>query len=216
MKEIFDKLKGVKFEDDPATRKSLISRLRSLDDSDSWTEFFNVYWRLIYSTARAAGLSSCEAEDAVQETVISVSRAMPAFRYNPEKGHFRSWLFQLTRWRIKDQFRKRGHMTLVPISSHGPDEEGEFIDEQLTILPDLETKWNQEWEENLIYAAIERVRGRVDSRQFQVFELAVLQKWPTPKIKSFLRVSGPLIYVTKRRLRRSIKKEFEHLKTECF
>ena len=43
------------------TRKSLISRLRNWEDRDSWQEFFDRYWRLIYSVAIKAGLTPTEA-----------------------------------------------------------------------------------------------------------------------------------------------------------
>ena len=62
---------------DPATvqtRRSLISRLRNLDDRDSWQDFFDTYWKLIYSVARKAGLTEQEAEDVVQETTAAVSK----------------------------------------------------------------------------------------------------------------------------------------------
>ena len=61
------------------TRRSLIERLRDLDDQPSWREFFDTYWKLIYAAAIQAGLSAQEAEDVVQETVIGVARKMPDF-----------------------------------------------------------------------------------------------------------------------------------------
>jgi len=33
------------------TRRSLLSRLKSWDNEDSWREFFNTYWRLLYGVA---------------------------------------------------------------------------------------------------------------------------------------------------------------------
>src|SRR5947208_9751497 len=90
-----EKLKRLQLENDAATRQSLISRLHRLNDCDSWSSFFELYWRLIYATARDAGLSNEECEDVVQETVISVAKAMPEFHYNRQNGSFRSWLFQL-------------------------------------------------------------------------------------------------------------------------
>jgi hypothetical protein len=41
------------------TRRSLLSRLKDWDDQESWRDFFNTYWRLIYglaSRAAATGL----------------------------------------------------------------------------------------------------------------------------------------------------------------
>src|SRR5881394_2363894 len=89
------------------TRRSLLSRLRDLGDQESWSDFFHSYWRLIYEVALKAGLSDTEAQEVVQETVISVAKQMPGFRYDPARGKFKGWLLQITRRRIADLVRKR-------------------------------------------------------------------------------------------------------------
>src|SRR6266566_5230765 len=82
------------------TRMTLIERLKQWDDSESWREFFNIYWRLIYTTAVRAGLAPDEAQDVVQETLISVTKNIGKFKADPAFGSFKSWLLNLTRWRI--------------------------------------------------------------------------------------------------------------------
>src|SRR6266446_5013449 len=89
------------------TRWSLLSRLKNWDDQESWQEFFSTYWKLIYSVAIKAGLTDEEAEDVVQETVLSVAKKMDTFKYDPEVCSFRGWLMHVTRLRITDQLRKR-------------------------------------------------------------------------------------------------------------
>src|ERR1051325_4714561 len=89
------------------TRDSLLSRLKDWQDDASWRDFFNTYWRLIYGVARKAGLSDQEAEEVVQETLITVARRIPEFAYDRNTCTFKTWLMNLTRWRIIDQVRKR-------------------------------------------------------------------------------------------------------------
>ena len=67
-------------------RRSLVSRLKNWEDNASWQEFFDTYWKLIYSVAIKAGLSDEEAEDVVQETVVSVAKKMDSFKYDPADG----------------------------------------------------------------------------------------------------------------------------------
>src|SRR5215475_12422525 len=90
-----------------ATRASLLDRLKNLEDQVSWQEFFDTYWQLIYRLAVKAGLTDSEAQDVVQETVITASKHLPAFHYDPKVCSFKTWLLRLARWRIIDQFRKR-------------------------------------------------------------------------------------------------------------
>src|SRR5262245_3857521 len=89
------------------TRRSLLSRLKRCDDQTAWQTFFDTYGKLLYSVALKAGLTDAEAKDAVQETVIKVSKHIGQFRYDPAKCSFKSWLMLLARQRIATQFRKR-------------------------------------------------------------------------------------------------------------
>ena len=52
------------------TRRTLLSRLKNFDDHLSWRNFFDTYWKLIYSVALKSGLRDAEAQEVVQETVI--------------------------------------------------------------------------------------------------------------------------------------------------
>src|SRR6266704_6607855 len=89
------------------TRASLLERLKDLGDQASWNDFYQTYRELIYSVARRAGLNETEADEVVQETVISVARKMPGFRYDPAVDSFKGWLLTVTRWRILDQLQRR-------------------------------------------------------------------------------------------------------------
>ena len=69
-----------------ATRWTLIERLKNWDDQESWRQFFDTYWKLIYGVAIKSGLTHPEAQDVVQETVISVSKSMQNFKADPAYG----------------------------------------------------------------------------------------------------------------------------------
>jgi hypothetical protein len=49
------------------TRMSLIERLSDWEDQKTWNEFYQTYWRLIYSVSLKSGLGQDEAFDVVQE-----------------------------------------------------------------------------------------------------------------------------------------------------
>ena len=70
------------------TRHSLISRLKDWDDQESWKEFFDTYWKLLYSVALKSGLSDAEAQDVVQDTIVAVAKKMPEFHFDPALGSF--------------------------------------------------------------------------------------------------------------------------------
>ncbi len=191
-----------------ATRHSLIGRLADWQDQARWQEFFDAYWRLIYSVARRAGLSDAEAHDVVQETVLAVARNVG--QYDRTAGSFKAWLLQMARWRIIDQFRKR-----LPESP--PSEDLETNRETATIdrlpassgeLP-LEQAWEEEWREKTLLAAMERVKRQVKPGHFQVFDCAVMKQWPASRIASDLRVNIAQVYLIKHRLAGLLKRELK-------
>ena len=197
------------------TRRSLLSRLRDWDDQESWRDFFQTYWRLIYEVALKAGMSDTEAQEVVQETVISVAKQMPDFRYDPARGRFKGWLLQITRRRIADQVRKRmqesGASGSHPIETLSTD--------QIESVPDpagggLEAIWDEEWEKNLLHAATENLKRQVNPEQYQLFDLYVLKKWPVKKITDTLGVNAGQVYLAKHRIAGLLKKEIAALEKE--
>jgi len=70
------------------TRKSLIARLDNWEDQKTWDEFYQTYWKLIYSVALKSGLRSEEAFDCVQETILSIAKQSKKNMYDPEQGSF--------------------------------------------------------------------------------------------------------------------------------
>jgi RNA polymerase sigma-70 factor (ECF subfamily) len=197
------------------TRQSLLSRLKDWADQESWKVFFDTYWRLIYNAAIRAGLTDAEAQDVVQETVISVSKSLAAGGYDPTKSSFKTWLMRLTGWRIIGQFRKRPPpgRSLSPrtATSTRTDTVERIADET---IPSLETLWEEEWENNLLKAALRRVKAKVDARQYQIFDLYVQKNWPVAKVAKDMRVNRARVYLVKHRITKLIKKEIDHLKTK--
>jgi RNA polymerase sigma-70 factor (ECF subfamily) len=186
-----------------ATRNSLIDRLPNWDDRAKWQEFFDTYWRLIYGVARKSGLSDAEAHDVVQETVLSVARNIS--RYDRNAGSFKSWLMQLTRWRIVDQVRKRG-----PAVAQGMADGTQTA--TIDRIPDpagrqLESLWDDEWRDSLFQTALERVKKKVNAKHFQVFDCAILKKWPATKIAKTLGVNVAQVYLIKHRIAGMLKRE---------
>ena len=193
------------------TRKSLLSRLKNWEDSASWRDFFNTYWKLIYSVALKAGLSHTEAQDVVQETMLGVAKSIGEFKYDPVRASFKSWLMQVTRNRIANQFARRkrhplaqadsGQTSGTPLLEQVPDHSG----------AGLETIWDSEWKKNLTDAALRRVKHRVPIQQYQMFDFFVVKNWPARKVARTLGVSVSHVYVAKHRITKLIRKETELL-----
>lgn len=195
------------------TRSSLLGRLRDLDDEVSWRRFFDTYWYLLYNVARKSGLSESDAEEVVQETVISVARKIPDFQYDPAKGSFKQWLLLIARRRIQDQLR-RHYRTMR--NDHAA---FEHLPNQETAPPQAPDKqfdavWEQEWRDNILRSALERLSQRVNPKHYQVFELCVMQRQPVSAVAHMLNLNAGQVYLAKHRMTLAVKRTMAEIEAE--
>ncbi|MBQ3240527.1 MAG: sigma-70 family RNA polymerase sigma factor [Akkermansia sp.] len=189
-------------------------RLGDWKDQKSWDEFYRTYWRLIYSVALKAGLREEEAWDVVQETVLTIAKQSVKGMYDPSRGSFKMWLWHITRWRINDQFRQRRKDTAASV----PTADGTQR-EPLSDIPDTSgetfTKiWDREWQNNVMKAAIERVKMRVSPQQFQIFDYNVLRGMSAGEVRKKLGVSVAQVYLAKHRVGSVLKKEVAYIRSQ--
>ena len=196
------------------TRHSLLDRLRDWEDQASWRDFFNTYWKFIYSVALRSGLSDQEAEDVVQETVLSVAKKMPEFVYDPAKCSFKGWLMHVTRLRIIDQLRRRPP-AFQQSSARDDDSRRTPTVERIpdaTADAQQDAAWDDEWERNLVDAALERVKLRVKPEHYQIFYLSAVKGLSTLEVARMLQVNVGQVYLVRHRLAKEVKREVERLK----
>ena len=197
------------------TRATLIHRLKDWQDQASWQQFFDTYWKLIYGVARAGGMTDAEAQDIVQETMASVARHMPTFKYDPALGSFKAWLLNMTRWRILDQVRKRGplaaHVQVSNGTATGTGPADKVVDPASQAL---DAVWEDEWKKNLLDAAIAKVKRCLDPQKYQIFDFYVNKDWPPKKVAATFGVSVDQVYLAKHRVTEMIKEEVKRLEKE--
>jgi len=194
------------------TRTTLIKRLKDWQDQTSWQDFFDTYWKLIYSVAMKSGLSETEAQDVVQETMFSIAKQMPDFKYDRSLGSFKSWLLKLTRWRITDQYRKRDPVRNRPPSTKGNSHDSDALESVADGSHlNLEALWEEEWKKNLLETAVAKAKRAVDPQQYQIFDLYVNKRWAPDKVAKTFGVSVGQVYLAKHRVTGVVKKEVERM-----
>ncbi len=194
------------------TRKSLIARLDNWEDQRAWDDFYQTYWRLIYSVAIKAGLRQDEAFDCVQETILSIAKQSKKNLYDPEQGSFKTWLMNMTRWRINDQFRKRKKDTAMLAGEWDNDRKTAVIDRIEDPNGDVLSRlWNVEWKKNVADAALARVKTQVSPKQYQIFDCYVIKQWDARRVQDQLQVSMAQVYLAKHRVGAVLKKELSKL-----
>jgi len=208
------------------TRPSLLNRLKTGDDTESWQEFYRVYGKLVRDFAVQAGLTDTEADEVVQETAIAMARHLPGFHYDPKVCRFKTWLLNQTAWRIKDQFKKRGKVGQASRLTGAGESPASLSDDTartatINRVPDpaaaavnLDALFDAEWRKNLLVTALERLKPKFSLKQIQMFDLHALKEWPAADVAKSLGVTLANVYVTKHRITTALKKEMTRLERE--
>jgi len=195
------------------TRASLLARLADWDDRPAWLRFHDIYWRVIHSYAVRSGLREDEASDVVQETILAVARQMREGRFDDGRGSFKSWLRNLTRWKVQDQFRQRD--SRLDDAVHAPDG-----DTRLTATfdrfpaTDPESQLDEEWRRTVLTEALAAVRDQVTPRQYQIFECSVIRGWDTPRVCRELGVTRIQVYLARNRIQPLVRRRVEKIESD--
>lgn len=178
---------------DTQTHVTLLERLREPSDPLAWDDFYERYWRLIFTTARRRGCSDHTADEIVQEAMLAVFRGRDAFRYDPARGRFRDWLGTVVRNAVAARRRSPADRAR-PLADDAP----------FAAVPDPAPPPDAEWERGFdlatLAALLDIIRHEVTPATFQAFELAVLQELPGADVARVTGLSRNAVYLARRRI----------------
>jgi RNA polymerase sigma factor (sigma-70 family) len=142
-----------------STSPSLLDRIRTLGDQDSWRQFESRYRELILRYALARGLQLADAEDVRQAAMLSLVKALEGFEYRPDVGRFRDYLGTIVRNAV---FKHRRRQETHPERLSSDDVEQVPAEEN--------DAWNEEWRTHHYRMAMERLRTTFHPASIAVFE----------------------------------------------
>jgi RNA polymerase sigma factor (sigma-70 family) len=200
------------YQDFIPTRRSLLGRLKDLGDEQSWKDFFDTYWKLIYSVAVKSGLRDPEAQDVVQETIISVAKTIGKYRHDPSVT-FKGWLHHLVRRRVADHFRKkRRRELLLDDTSIADTGNGSLLDQVADPASQLlDAVWEEEWQRNLVEAALEKLKTQISVKQYQVFYLNVIKGQPVKDVAASMNVGSAYVHLARHRTQPLFRKAVQQI-----
>jgi len=143
-----------------------------------------------------------------QPLAIVVVGDVAGVPFDPARGTFKSWLLNLTRWRIADQFRRRDPAAAAsaPPSDGSPTRTPTV--ERIPGPDNLAAEWEIEWKRNIVETALARVGRKVKPKHLQIFDLYAMRHWPAGKVARELGVTRVQVYLVTHRpttLRRARK-----------
>ena len=197
------------------TRQSLLSRLKRDGDDNSWQELFDTYWKLVYSVCLRAGLNDSEAQEVVQEVFVALTKSIENYEYDRSRCMFRTWLCRIVQRRISNYLRDNRHWREGRQTNATSSDESDPVNG----IPDErewdEHIWDEEWERNLLYQALKRVREKVDPIQYQIFDLHVMKERPVSAVTKMLGVNRARIYLAKHRVSKMVEAEARQLEQQA-
>lgn len=144
---------------------TLLDRLQRTNEADprreeSWGEFVELYSSPIRRFCLRRLRRADESDEVTHLVFFRIFKALPGFTYDPKRGRFGGWIGQITRNEIIRFVHKKQRAGRFD----GPMEFAEIMSGT------EEGAWVDEFNENLMKMAFERVRKEVSSEHWRLFE----------------------------------------------
>ncbi len=177
-----------------STRATLIRRIASSPDQETWEEFYRRYGLLLRNFCWRTDLALDDRDELFQEVFLALLQSLPHFQYEKAKGSFRSYLWRVVRNQTLALHRRR---LARPLPLHA---------EFLAGSPRPDPAWEEEWLQHHVRGALEQLDKETPSAQMRVFRLYVLEMRPVDEVASRCGCSVAMVYKTKSQLLAHLRK----------
>ena len=196
-------------DESPATRRSLIVKLRDPSDTAAWHEFVANYGPLVYGLGRRKGLQDADANDLCQEVFRAVAGAVD--RWDPARGSFRGWLSRIARNLLINFLTRQRHQ---PRGS-GTTSVQDLLEAQPAADPSATALFEAEYEKHLFLWAAAEVRGELVTTTWQAFWQTGVEGRPPQKVAAELKLSVGAVYAARSRVLARLRRRIEKLGDEA-
>ncbi|TWU05531.1 RNA polymerase sigma factor [Stieleria varia] len=188
----------------PTASSLLLDRVKAMEP-ESWSRLAGTFGPVVYRWCRAAGVSSEDAPDIVQNVFASVARGIARFERQRETGSFRAWLATITRSRVRDHFRKESQR------AHAIG--GTDAWQRLQHQPDLlDSTINTTGVEGLlIRRVLQSVEQEFEAITWQAFWQTTMEEKPAALVAETLALNIASVYQAKSRVLRRLRQRMAEL-----
>jgi RNA polymerase sigma factor (sigma-70 family) len=194
----------------PATRITLLNRIRDGADSDAWAEFARLYGPVVYGFARKRGLQDADSADLVQDVLRSVARNAPKLDYDPKRGTFRGWLYTITRNKIYNFLSANKNRP----KASGDSGTHEQLDNAAETRDDPEGVWELEYQRGVAAKAMDRVKHEFQPNTWKAFWGTAVEGRSAAEVGSELKMTPGAVYVAKSRVTARLREEVQSITAE--
>lgn len=189
------------------TSISLLGRVCRDSDTESWQKLAAVYSPVLRGWLKRYNLQPSDADDLVQEVLLTLSRELPQFRHSGRPGAFRSWLRTILVNRLRNFWRKGRRR---PHAAGGSD-----FQQQLNQLADpnseLSRLWDREHDSQVLAQLLKLIQPRFNDSTRQAFRRVVLEGVEAEKVADELGMTLNAVLIAKCRVLKELRREGEGL-----
>jgi RNA polymerase sigma-70 factor (ECF subfamily) len=189
------------------TSLSLLNRLRSRPDAESWRRLVELYTPLIQGWLRRHAVAPADADDLTQEVMTVVVRELPHFEHNQQRGAFRSWLRTITVNRLRVLWRSRHYR---PVAT-GDSNFLKVLDELEDPNSGLSRLWDHEHDQHVARRLLELVEPQFEPTTWRAFRRVVFDGVKAAVVAGELHISVNAVLLAKSRVLSRLRQEMEGL-----
>lgn len=176
------------------THLSLIARLADKSDGLAWSEFWVRYGDLVRGFCLRRGVQPADIDDIAQDVMLSLTKAMPGFQYDPAKGLFRSYLKTAVIHAIHRKFGQKRPTEGLSAAEVDPARREESD----------EPHWESEWRRYHYRRAMMMLEAEFSERDRDIFHRYATLGEPVGTVAADFSLSEAAIYQIKTRVLRRL------------
>jgi RNA polymerase sigma-70 factor (ECF subfamily) len=188
------------------THSSLLLRLRVAPGNDqTWAEFVRRYGPLILGWCRRWKLQQADAQDVTQTVLARLAERLRTFEYDPSKS-FRAYVRTVTHYVWCDFLEARRR----PDTGTGGSAVLERLD-QVAAREDLVTRLTEEFDQELLDTANQRVRLRLEAKTWEAFRLTAVESLSGAEAAARLGMTVPAVFKARCKVQKLLQEEVRRL-----
>ncbi len=191
----------------PPTSVSLLERLRSQPDAESWRRLVELYTPLIHGWLRRHAVAPADADDLTQDVMAVVVRELPNFEHNHRPGAFRNWLRTITVHRLRMLWRSRQNRP----AATGDSDFLQMLDQLEDPHSGLSRLWDREHDEHVARRLMELAEPQFEPTTWRAFRRVVLDGVKAAVAAAELQLSVNAVLLAKSRVLSRLRQEMEGL-----
>ncbi len=179
------------------TRSSVLRVVANTENEAAWQRLFDLYAGFVFSIARSKGLKEEDADDIVQIVFADLARKLPTFKYDREKGRFRSYLTGLVNWRVMDRLR---------YGKREAELKANFLEEVQAAGADDDDGFSErEWQAAAMEEALRRIKPEVRPEHYAAFVASTVEGQDTETVMRLYGLSRDNLYHIRKRLTEKLR-----------